>query len=259
MIQQFPHKQVASYTVLTIENSGADRCVVVCRHFAHRNSYISKIRIAYSIPLPLPTMKVPVSITILLYFLHATVAFIAAPQFHWTAVRPTRQVAHLKFPRVPFLQGAAEERTSTITDDAVGTDSTTSVEFSPVNATVMTMGQQSVKELSETEKLLKQVKEAGLAGVISYALWELAFWAVSVPVVLFGYYEVTGHWPDLSDSSDVAKLSAEAFAFVNFARFAVPLRIGLALSTTSWIQANVVDRFTKKDDSDVSTPNGTTD
>jgi len=43
------------------------------------------------------------------------------------------------------------------------------------------------------------------------------------------------------------KLGAEAFAFVNFARFAVPLRIGLALSTTPWIQKNIVDRF-KKDD-----------
>jgi hypothetical protein len=44
------------------------------------------------------------------------------------------------------------------------------------------------------------------------------------------------------------KLGAEAFAFVNFARFAVPLRIGLALGTTPWIQANIVDRFMKKDD-----------
>jgi hypothetical protein len=61
----------------------------------------------------------------------------------------------------------------------------------------------------------------------------------------FGYREVTGHWPDLSDKDDVTKVGAEAFAFVNFARFAVPLRIGLALSTTSWVQANNVDRFMK--------------
>ena len=82
--------------------------------------------------------------------------------------------------------------------------------------------------------------------------------------------EVTGHWPDLSDKDDIAKLTAEAFAFVNFARFAVPLRIGkqlrangyvflttdnfdalgLALSTTPWIQENIVDRFliNKKED-----------
>ena len=102
------------------------------------------------------------------------------------------------------------------------------------------------EELSESQKLLKKVKEAGTAGIISYALWELAFWFISIPVVAFGYYEVMGHWPDFSNNDDMAKLGAEAFAFVNFARFAVPLRIGLALSTTPWIQDNVVDRFMNK-------------
>lgn len=100
--------------------------------------------------------------------------------------------------------------------------------------------------LSETKKLMQKVKDAGTAGIISYALWELGFWLVSVPVVLFGYVSVVGHLPDLSNSDEVAKLGAEAFAFVNFARFAVPLRIGLALSTTSWIQENIVDRFMKE-------------
>lgn len=110
------------------------------------------------------------------------------------------------------------------------------------------------EELSETQKLMQKVKDAGVAGVISYAVWELGFWAVSVPVVIGGYYEVTGHWPDLSSKEDVAKLGAEAFAFVNFARFAVPLRIGLALSTTPWVQENIVDRFMKKDDDDCREP-----
>ena len=36
------------------------------------------------------------------------------------------------------------------------------------------------EELSETKKLLKKVKEAGTAGAISYALWELGFWGVSM-------------------------------------------------------------------------------
>jgi len=101
--------------------------------------------------------------------------------------------------------------------------------------------------MTETQKMLAQVKEAGLAGVISYALWELGFWAISVPVCIFGYYEVTGHFPDLTNSEDQGKLGAEAFAFVNFARFAVPLRIGLALGTTPWIDENIVRRFLKKD------------
>jgi len=110
------------------------------------------------------------------------------------------------------------------------------------------------EEETETQKLMKQVKEAGTAGVISYALWELGFWFLSVPVCLFGYYQVTGHWPDLSDAEDQKKLGAEAFAFVNFARFAVPLRIGLALGTTPWIQENVVDKFMKKDEPNYCEP-----
>lgn len=101
------------------------------------------------------------------------------------------------------------------------------------------------EEMTETQKLLKKVKEAGTAGVISYAAWELAFWAVSVPVCIAGYRSVTGHFPNFSNKEDLAQLGAEAFAFVNFARFAVPLRIGLALSTTQWVQKNVVDRFQK--------------
>jgi len=103
--------------------------------------------------------------------------------------------------------------------------------------------EQQEEGLSETKKLMNQVKDAGIAGVISYALWEFGFWTVSVPVCIFGYRSVTGHWPDFSNPDDVKQLGAEAFAFVNVARFAVPLRIGLALGTTPWIQKNIVDRF----------------
>merc|ERR1712118_116459 len=92
------------------------------------------------------------------------------------------------------------------------------------------------EELSESKKLLQQVKDAGVAGIISYIFWEWAFWGVSVPVCIFGYQAATGHWPDFSNQEDLQKLGAEAFAFVNVARFAVPLRIGLALSTTPWVQ-----------------------
>lgn len=103
------------------------------------------------------------------------------------------------------------------------------------------------EELSESAKLLKKVKESGTAGIISYALWELGFWAISVPICSFGFYEATGHWPNFGDKEDLAKLGAEAFAFVNFARLAVPLRIGLALGTTPWIKENIVDKYIDKD------------
>jgi hypothetical protein len=48
------------------------------------------------------------------------------------------------------------------------------------------------EELTESQKLLKQVKEAGTAGFISYAAWEVAFWFISVPVCVAGYKSVTG-------------------------------------------------------------------
>lgn len=104
------------------------------------------------------------------------------------------------------------------------------------------------EELSESKKLLQQVKDAGAAGIISYIFWEWAFWGVSVPVCIYGYYAATGHFPDFQNQEDLSKLGAEAFAFVNVARFAVPLRIGLALSTTPWVQSNIVDKFQKKDE-----------
>lgn len=101
---------------------------------------------------------------------------------------------------------------------------------------------------SETKQLMQKVKDAGIAGVISYALWEFGFWTISVPVCIAAYRQVTGHWPDFTNQDDLQKLGAEAFAFVNVARFAVPLRIGLALGTTPWIQKNVVDRFSKNEE-----------
>jgi hypothetical protein len=64
----------------------------------------------------------------------------------------------------------------------------------------------------------------------------------------FSHKSFARHWPNLSDQDDISKLGAEAFAFVNFARFAVPLRIGLALGTTPWVQDNIVDRFMKEEE-----------
>ena len=84
---------------------------------------------------------------------------------------------------------------------------------------------------------------AQVAGIISYVFWEWAFWGVSVPVALFGFQAATGYWPDFGDQDDLAKLGAEAFAFVNVARFAVPLRISLALGTTPWVRDNIVSKI----------------
>lgn len=102
-------------------------------------------------------------------------------------------------------------------------------------------------EEPEEQGTMDKIKAAGTAGIISYVFWEWAFWGVSIPVCIAGYQAATGHWPDFSDAEDQKKLAGEAFAFVNVARFAIPLRIGLALSTTPWVQNNIVDKFKKED------------
>jgi hypothetical protein len=161
----------------------------------------------------------------------------------------------LKKPEKPVAGGASQAYLDQLGDKTGEANTSVSImektdEETKANDAALIVDEECVieEELSESQKLMKQVKEAGTAGVISYAIWELGFWALSVPVCVVGYQQVTGHWPDLSDAEDQKKLGAEAFAFVNFARFAVPLRIGLALGTTPWIQENVVDRFMKKDD-----------
>ena len=182
--------------------------------------------------------------TLFLCFLSSAAAFsvVKPSTASWVYQRPTIVKGTRLFAEKDSPATAVLERESTATVSTV--DNNVVVENS--NPSAALEKKEPEEELSETQKLMQQVKDAGTAGVISYALWELGFWAVSVPVVLFGYLSVTGHFPDLSNKEDTAKLGAEAFAFVNFARFAVPLRIGLALSTTPWIQKNIVDRFFSK-------------
>jgi len=98
----------------------------------------------------------------------------------------------------------------------------------------------------KAKELLQKVKDAGVSGAISYALWEFAFWTLSLPVGLVAYRSLTGHWPDFESTEDWKQLGGEAFVFVNLARFAVPIRIGLALSTVPWVQTNLVDRFSSE-------------
>ena len=97
-------------------------------------------------------------------------------------------------------------------------------------------------------QLMEQIKCAGRAGIISYILWEWAFWIGAGGVATFTYYTATGGWPDLSNPDDQGKVAASAFALVNVARFAVPLRIGLALGTVPWVDENIVKRYLEKSD-----------
>ena len=97
----------------------------------------------------------------------------------------------------------------------------------------------------EKENMMQQVKDAGPAGILSYIIWEWVFWIGAAGIAAFGFYTVQGHLPDLTSDADKGSVAAEAFAIVNVARFAVPLRIGLALGTTPWVKENIVDKFSK--------------
>lgn len=82
---------------------------------------------------------------------------------------------------------------------------------------------------------------------------EATFWGVSFIIGLGSYYKLTGHWPDLTNADDMKKISLNAFLFVNVARLAVPLRIGLALATVPWVEANILSRFGNKEQDEEST------
>ena len=54
---------------------------------------------------------------------------------------------------------------------------------------------------------------------------------------------MANHSLDLTNSEDTKKLGLETFAFVNFARIAVPFRLGLALNMVPWVEENIMSRF----------------
>mmetsp|Transcript_131791 Transcript_131791/g.320243 ORF Transcript_131791/g.320243 Transcript_131791/m.320243 type:complete len:200 (-) Transcript_131791:122-721(-) len=101
---------------------------------------------------------------------------------------------------------------------------------------------------AEEENPLTKIKELGIAGTISYALWESAFWIIGGGGAFAAYVWANGHLPDFSNQEEMAQVGGGAFVFINGARLVVPLRIGLAISTTPWIDDNIVKKFMAKDE-----------
>jgi len=104
----------------------------------------------------------------------------------------------------------------------------------------------------EEENPLNKIKELGIAGTISYALWESAFWIIGGGGAFAAYVWANGHIPDFSNQEEMAQVGGGAFVFINGARLVVPLRIGLAVSTTPWIDDNIVKKFILKGDESVA-------
>jgi len=112
------------------------------------------------------------------------------------------------------------------------------------------MGLKDDLRIPEEERVdaMTKIKAAGTAGIVSYAGTELAFWVISVPLAVAGVALTTGSLPDLSTTEGQAAVGGYSLAFLTFARAIVPLRIGLALALTPWVQNNVMSKFEKKDE-----------
>lgn len=94
---------------------------------------------------------------------------------------------------------------------------------------------------------MTKVKNAGTAGVVSYALTELAFWVISIPLAIASVAAATGSLPDLGSQEGQAATGAYILGFLTFARAIVPVRIALALAGVPWVDENIMSRF-KKDE-----------
>ena len=79
-----------------------------------------------------------------------------------------------------------------------------------------------------------KIKSFGVAGVLSYVLTEVAFWALAIPAAIFSYHETTGAW--LSIETDRVQLIGIAAGFITAVRFFVPLRMGAAFALIPLVQ-----------------------
>ena len=98
--------------------------------------------------------------------------------------------------------------------------------------------------------LIDQIKSAGTAGIVSYAITEGGFWVISIPLAIAAVAATTGALPDFTTNDGKAAVGGYSFAFLTFARTIVPLRIAFALGLTPWVNDNIMSRFKSDDDDD---------
>ena len=103
-------------------------------------------------------------------------------------------------------------------------------------------------EDESTVSLKDKIKAFGISGTISYILTEIAFWAVSIPIIIYSYHSESGQWLDFTVDVDRAKILGLSAAFLTAARLAVPLRLGVALSFTPFVEENITNIYFKNSD-----------
>ena len=97
---------------------------------------------------------------------------------------------------------------------------------------------------------MEKVKAAGVSGIISYVGTEVVFWAFSLPLVISAYHSSTGEWLSISNTLDRGRIFALSATFVTAIRLAVPLRLGVAVALTPWVEDNVTKRYLLSSDDD---------
>ena len=97
-----------------------------------------------------------------------------------------------------------------------------------------------------------QVKEFGTAGVASYVLVELAFWAIALPAAIAWYRVAEGTWLDFDNPADKAKLLGAGAVFINGVRFFVPFRLAAALALAPVVRRTFFDEAAEENLADVN-------
>ena len=92
----------------------------------------------------------------------------------------------------------------------------------------------------EPSTLLGLVKDAGVAGAISYTVVELVFWAIALPIGIFSWHASTGEWlqPLLLLQADgvegKARLLGLLLSYVLLLKTLFPVRLGSTLLLTPY-------------------------
>ena len=108
-------------------------------------------------------------------------------------------------------------------------------------------------ESEQTKKSgFAQVKEFGTAGVASYVLVELAFWAIALPAAIAWYRVAEGTWLDFDNPADKAKLLGAGAVFINGVRFFVPFRLAAALALAPVVRRTFFDEAAEENLADVN-------
>jgi hypothetical protein len=127
---------------------------------------------------------------------------------------------------------------------------------------VKSSSSKNVEEESEGGmKTMDRIKSAGVSGIIAYVATELGFWAVYPALILL--YNSGAHAADVGSTAEViadpnaaAKFVGFSAAFITVARFAVPLRVGMAFALIPFVEKNITKRFLPASSGETTTAGG---